>query len=862
MLEKKIDFVKVSEGKYDFWLKEKFFSTHVKNKPPFSIVLPPPNITGKLHLGHALDTVLSDIIIRYKQANGFDTVWIPGMDHAGIATQTKLIDFLKTKGINWRLLGRKKFLEEAWEWKKTYADIIRSQWKLLGLSLDYSQERFTLDEDLNRCVNKVFVNLYNKNLIYRGERIINWDITLKTALSDVEVLYKKEKGNLYYFKYFLDGTKIFLPVATTRPETIFGDTAIVVNPNDKRYKKYIGQYCLNPINNKKLIIIGDKYVDINFGSGVLKCTPAHDKNDFELSIKNKLDKINIMNEDGTMNENAAFCEGLDRNLCRKKVVHFLKKNNFLLKIEKITHQVAYSERSDTVIEPRLSKQWFVKMKELAKKVIDLQNSDNKIIFFPNMFSKKLLEWAKNVNDWCISRQLWWGHQIPVYYKRNTNDFIVCELPPKDLENYYQDEDVLDTWFSSSLWPFTSLHWPKNDYYYDRYFPTSLLVTGYDLIFFWIFRMIVQSLEHTKKPPFLGCLIHGLIRDQNNRKMSKSMGNGVDPVDVINKYGIDSLRYFLSANSTPGLDISFQEQKIIAGFNFLNKIWNSARYVLNIIGSDFCEQEIIFENLSTIDKYVISMLQKTIQKMTVNNDKYRFHISLHALYSFVYDDFCSFYLETSKINRDNETTKQVLFFILKNIVFLIYPFCPFIAEELYQNMPHSKKSIMQEDYPKYQADLVLKKSVSDVLLIKEIIKDIRNIKTTNKIQPNHPVNIDIYTTEKLFDGFLECLSHFVFAKNVQVFKDKYQRADNDKKIVLQYAKISLSVDLQIDKDNVKKMLIKNLEEINKSIQRSEKLLNNKKFLEKADKQKVIEEKTKYSEKILTRTKILARINEIK
>ena len=858
MLEKKVDFLKISEGKYDFWIKEKFFSTHEENKPYFSIILPPPNITGKLHLGHALDTIISDVIIRYKKSCGFDTIWIPGMDHAGIATQTKLIDHLEKQKINWRSLGRKKFLEESWKWKEKYANIIRSQWKLLGLSFDYTQEHFTLEEKLNKCVNKVFVNLYNKGLIYRGERIINWDVNLKTALSDIEIYYKKKISNFYYFKYFIDGSNDFLPVATTRPETIFGDVAVVVNPKDNRYKKYIGKYCINPLNNNKIIVIADDYIDINFGTGVMKCTPAHDKNDFEISVRHKLQKINIMNEDGTMNEKTNFCNKLDRFVCREKVINFLKEKKILIKIEKITNKIAYSEKSNTVIEQRLSKQWFVKVKELAKKVIDIQRSEKKIIFFPNRFSKELLKWTKNVNDWCISRQLWWGHQIPVFYKKNSEEIFVSEEPPKEIENYYQDEDVLDTWFSSSLWPFTSLNWPdEKNFYYKRYFPTSLLVTGYDLIFFWIFRMVIQSLEFTKKIPFKECLIHGLIRDEKRRKMSKSLGNGIDPVDVINKYGVDTLRYFFMANSTPGLDISYDEKKIIASFNFLNKIWNSARYVLNIIGNDFIEKEINFKELTIIEKYIIFKLNKTIQKIIKENNKYCFHISLKFLYDFVYDDFCSFFLEVSKIFKNNEM-KQVLFYVLKNIILLIYPFTPFIAEELYQNMPHNKKSIMLEKYPEYKKNYSSKNSFSDVLLLRKIIKDIRNYKTTNKIQPNFQIDINIYTNKKLFKGFIECLTRFVFAKKINIFKE--EQKNNDNGISFSYVDLSLNIILNVNDD--KKKLKKELEELNISIEKSEKLLNNINFLKKATKKKIQEEKNKYLEKTAIREKIIEKIDENK
>ena len=857
LLGKHYDFNGINNSKkYDFWLKEKFFLKHSKNKKPFSIILPPPNITGKLHLGHALDTIISDVIVRYKKANGFDTIWVPGLDHAGISTQVKVIEYLKNKNIDYRNLGREKFLKEVFKWKKKYANIIHEQWKILGLTLDYSCEQFTLDKKINKCVNKVFCDLYNSGLIYRGEKIINWDPLLKTALSNIEVIYKKVVSNLYYFKYFIDKTKDFLVIATTRPETMFGDVAIVVNSKDKRYKKYVGYYCINPANNSKIKIIDDDYVDMNFGTGVMKCTPAHDANDFEIALKHDLKKIIVMNEDGSMNENALKYKNLDRYECRKRLVEDLKKKNFLVKIEKIKNQVGFSERSDVVVEPYLSKQWFVKMKPLINKVIKFQSSKKKIIFYPNRFSKILNQWMKNVNDWCISRQLWWGHRIPVYYHKKTNKIFVSEKKPKDIYNYFQDEDVLDTWFSSGLWPFLVFGWPKSNSKIKRYFPTDLLVTGYDLIFFWVLRMMFQSLKFTKLPPFKKCVIHGLIRDCNKKKMSKTLGNGIDPFDVISKYGVDTLRYFLIANSSLGLDMYYNDEKLKTSANYLNKIWNCARYILNVIGDDFKEKKIIFDKLPILEKYIISRLNQTIEIVKKNMDKYKLNIAFYHLYNFIYDDFCSFYLEISKIDSHLDIVKQILFNVFKNIILLLYPCVPFITEEIYQNFPKHKKSIFLENYPKANLKNFSEESIKKADLLKNIIRDIRNYKISNKFAPNHPINISIIIDDKnsIFDKFDKYLKRFSFANEIKIILKKEKTSDI-KGTLFVYPFLTLIINVnEHDKLNIKNMILKKIEKIRSEIIRSEKLLNNKNFLHKAPTSEILKEKRKYKEFLTIRKEL--------
>ena len=605
MLEKKYNHKQVEELKYETWLKKDYFKSGDLTKEPFCIVIPPPNVTGKLHLGHAWDTTIQDIIIRYKRMQGYDALWLPGMDHAGIATQAKVDKKLKEQGINPRKMNRDEWLKIAWEWKKEYAENIHAQWAKLGLSLDYKKERFTLDEGLSNAVKKVFVDLYNKGLIYRGEKIINWDPEALTALSNEEVIYKETKGAFYHIKYYIEGEEDYLEIATTRPETLFGDTAVAVNPKDERYKKYIGKNVILPIVNKKIPVVADMHADPEFGTGVVKITPAHDPNDFEVGERHNLERIVVINPNGTMNKNAGKYEGLDRFECRKQLTNDLKAQNLLLEVEEITHNVGYSERTNVMVEPYLSKQWFVKMRPLADKVLENQkNKETKVNFVPERYEKTMNHWMEITYDWCISRQLWWGHKIPAWYK--DNEIYVGTIPPKE-EGWIQDEDVLDTWFSSALWPFSTLGWPEETKDLKRYYPNNVLVTGYDIIPFWVNRMTFQGLEFTGQRPFKDCLIHGLIRDKQGRKMSKSLGNGVDPMDVIEKYGADSLRYFLTTNSSPGMDLRYDEEKVASTWNFINKLWNASRVVLMNI-EDFKKEDYSLNNLTEI--LYISIYGKT------------------------------------------------------------------------------------------------------------------------------------------------------------------------------------------------------------------------------------------------------------
>ena len=828
-METKYDFNLVEKGKYEFWLNNKtFLAGNDKSKRPFAIVIPPPNVTGNLHIGHAWDTTLQDIIIRYKKLCGFDALWVPGMDHAGIATQAKVDEKLSKMGINPRTLSREDWLKYAWDWKEEYANNIHKQWAKLGLALDYSRERFTLDEGLSKAVRKVFVDLYNKGLIYRGYRIINWDPKAQTALSNEEVIYKDVKGYFYHLKYIIDGTDKYLDVATTRPETLFGDTAVAVNPSDERYKDLIGKNVVLPIVGRLIPIIGDEHADPEFGTGCVKITPAHDPNDYEVGKRHNLKEIICINPDATMNENAGIYQGLSREEAREKLVSDLEKNGLLLSKEEITHNVGHSERTGVMIEPYLSSQWFVKMRPLADRVLENQkNKDTKVNFVPKRYEKTMNHWMEITYDWCISRQLWWGHRIPAWYKGD--EIYVGENAPTG-EGWVQDPDVLDTWFSSALWPVSTLGWPNKTDDLDRYFPNDVLVTGYDIIPFWVNRMTFQSLEFMNERPFKDCLIHGLIRDKQGRKMSKSLGNGVNPIDVIDKYGCDSLRLFLTTNSAPGMDLRYDEEKVASSWNFINKLWNASRYVImntnNLNDNNYKEY-------NNYDKWILTKYNNVIKQVTKYMDKYEFHNAFNTLYSFIWDDYCSSYIEISKIYL-NDTSKSVLLNILTGIIKMLHPFIPFVTEEIYQNLPFKEsKSIMESSYPVYN-----KKEVYDILETTEILNDItslRNFKAENNIINSDAVKIEYLFDEKLYDGLIK-------------FKNKVDNIEGSIKYESKYAILYFEVKNKVSEEDIQK----EIEELEKSINKRKNLLSNENFVKRApenivanEKQKLIEEEEKLS-----------------
>ena len=835
MLDKKYNHLTVEQGKYQNWKAKDYFKSDSKSdKKPFCIVIPPPNVTGKLHLGHAWDTTIQDIIIRYKRMNGYDTLWLPGMDHAGIATQAKVDERLRSIGINPRSISREEWLKHAWEWKDEYANTIHEQWAKLGLSLDYSKERFTLDEGLSNAVKKVFVTLYNKGLIYRGERIINWDPVQMTALSNEEVIYKEDKGAFYHIKYFITGTDDYLDVATTRPETLFGDTAVAVNPKDERYKHLIGKTVILPIVNKEIPIVGDIHADPEFGTGVVKITPAHDPNDYEVGMRHNLPRVVVMNLDATMNENAPGYEGMTRKACREKLVEDLKNQGLLINIEDMVHNVGHSERSDTVVEPTLSKQWFVKMRPLADRVLENQkNKDKKVNFVPERYEKIMNHWMEITYDWCISRQLWWGHRIPAWY-REDEVYVGMEAPEGD--GWVQDEDVLDTWFSSALWPFSTLGWPEDTDLFERYYPNDVLVTGYDIIPFWVNRMTFQGLEFTGKRPFKDCVIHGLIRDKEGRKMSKSLGNGVDPMDVIDSYGADSLRFFLTTNTAPGTDLRYDEEKVKSTWNFINKLWNASRYVLMNM-DDFKEENITFENLSKADKWILTAKNRLIQEVTKNMDNYEFHHVGNSLYQFIWEDFCDSYIELSK-SLMNDTTKTVLLDVLTTILKLLHPFMPYVTEEIYTKLPvRDSESIMISSYPVYNDKEIFDQDFEDISRVISDLTEIRNLKVANGVKKDAKVMIE--TSEELM--YIYCSQLKIQDDNILTSLDSVKDYQN-----ISYQSSLVQITYYFENEVNTEQIQEEITKLKASIERRSKLLSNENYVTKAPKNIVDMDREKLKE----------------
>lgn len=864
----------VEKGRYDYWVNGKFFEAkRDSNKPPFTIVIPPPNVTGKLHIGHAWDTTLQDIITRVKRMQGYDVLYLPGMDHAGIATQAKVEEKLREQGQSRYDLGREKFIEKAWEWKEEYAGHIREQWAKLGLGLDYSRERFTLDEGLSEAVREVFVKLYEEGLIYRGEYIINWDPATKTALSDIEVIYKDVTGHFYHMKYPLADGSGHIEVATTRPETMLGDTAVAVNPKDERYQHLIGKKVILPIVGREIEIIADDYVDMEFGSGAVKITPAHDPNDFEIGNRHNLERVLVMNEDGTMNENAGKYQGMDRFECRKQIVKDLQEQGVLFKIEEHVHSVGHSERSGAVVEPYLSTQWFVKMQPLADAAVELQNGsdDEKVHFVPERFEKTYLHWMDNIRDWCISRQLWWGHRIPAWYHKETGEVYVGKEAPKDIENWEQDPDVLDTWFSSALWPFSTLNWPnKDDEDFQRYFPTNVLVTGYDIIFFWVARMIFQSKHFNDVRPFKDVLIHGLVRDAEGRKMSKSLGNGVDPMDVIDKYGADSLRYFLSTGSSPGQDLRFQWEKVESTWNFVNKIWNASRFVLmNLEGLTYDQIDLTGKK-SVADEWILTRLNETIEQVTRHVDKYDFGEAARHLYNFIWDEFCDWYIEMAKLPLygDDEqaklTTRSVLAYVLDNIMRMLHPFMPFVTEEIWQQLPHEGESIVTSSWPTVNETLSNKDASDQMKRLVAIIRSVRNIRAEvdTPLSKEIPIYIEANTEE--IKQQLEANRHYLdrFCNPSTLTIDTSMEApEKSMTAVVTGAEIYLPLEGLIDIDKEIARLEAELEKLNKEVERVDKKLSNQGFVSKAPAHVVEAEKEKQKDYMEKREKVKERIAEL-
>ena len=847
-LSKKYDHALVEDPSvYQGWIEKGYFTAGDKTKTPYTIVIPPPNVTGMLHLGHTWDTTLQDILSRYKRLQGFDVLWLPGMDHAGIATQAKVDARLREEGISRYDLGREGFLQRAWDWKEEYASTIRKQWAGTGLSLDYSRERFTLDDGLSHAVRKIFSDLYHEGLIYQGERIINWDPQAMTALSNIEVIHKEIPGKMYYFKYTIEETGQELVIATTRPETMFADQAIFVHPDDERYKDIVGLHAINPANGESLPIMADDYIDMSFGTAVMKCTPAHDPNDFALAKKYNLAMPICMNPNATMNEMAGKYEGMDRFECRDALVKDFEERGVVDHIEEHPHQVGHSERTGVIVEPYLSKQWFVRMKPLAQAVMDAEELGEKIEFIPPRFHGTFRRWLENIEDWCISRQLWWGHRIPAWTNKVTGEIYVGETDPEDPENWIQDEDVLDTWFSSALWPFSTLGWPENTEDLQRYFPTDVLVTGYDIIFFWVARMAFQSRYAMKSVPFKEVLIHGLIRDKEGRKMSKSLGNGVDPRDVIADKGADALRFFLTTNSAPGLDLRFNETKVDSAWNFINKIWNASRYVQMQLNEEK-PGEVDLDHLSEADQWILYRLNETVASVTRNMDKYELSLAGNELYSFVWNDFCSWYIELSKaaLNSDDEqvknNTRAVLYAVLKEILVLLSPFMPFVTEHIYLAMDYDKESINLESWPAFYNFEKNEQAVEDMAVIISAIEAVREIKAQYGLKPREILNIqlvdengDVKKLSAQGQALLEGMA------NAHLMEEKPEGDLLSRTIVGTVIQAALS-DLVDPAAEIAK-LEKELAVLEKEIARGEKMLSNPGFVNKAPEAKIQVEKNK-------------------
>lgn len=862
---------------YDYWISNGFFRAGQRpDAETYTIVIPPPNVTGMLHLGHALDFTLQDILVRTKRMQGYDALWLPGSDHAGIATQTKVEQKLREEGLSRYDLGREKFLEKVWEWKDLYAETIREQWAKMGFSLDYSRERFTLDEGLSKAVREVFVSLYNKGLIYRGKYIINWDPKARTALSDIEVEYKEIQGSLYHLVYPLKDGSGSITVATTRPETMLGDTAVAVHPEDERYKHMIGKMLVLPVVGREIPVIADEYVEKDFGSGAVKITPAHDPNDFEVGKRHDLPQILVMDESGTMNANAGPYQGLDRADCRKKIVADLQEQGVLVKIEEHVHQVGHSERSGAVVEPYLSTQWFVKMQPLAERAIEAQKNGSGVNFVPDRFEKIYLQWIENVRDWCISRQLWWGHRIPAWYCADCGEVTVAQQDAHACghcgsENIRQDEDVLDTWFSSALWPFSTLGWPEQTEDLQRYYPTNVLVTGYDIIYFWVARMIFSGLEFTDQVPFKDVLLHGLIRDSEGRKMSKSLGNGVDPLEIIEKYGADAMRYMLSTSSTPGQDLRFRIERVEQTRNFANKIWNASRFALmNLEGFTAADID-LSGKLGTADRWILHRLNETARDVTRLIDQYEFGETGRLLYNFIWDDLCDWYIEFSKLSLYGEdeaakkTTKSVLAYVLDRTQRLIHPFMPFISEEIWQHLPHEGDTITLAAWPVYDAQFEAPEAVRDMELLMDIIRAVRNIRAEVNVPMSKKIELLVKPSSQDVETILsrneEYLRRFCSTSELSI---SAELASPDKAMtaVVTGAELFLPLAGLIDIAQEVARLEKEMQTLIGEVTRIEKKLSNEGFIAKAPAKVIEEEKAKMADYADKRDKVVARLAELK
>lgn len=839
-LAKQYNPAEVEDRTYKFWCDNKYFHAEVdKTKKPYTIVIPPPNITGQLHMGHALDNTLQDILIRWRRMQGYDALWLPGTDHASIATEAKIVEAMRKEGVTKEEIGRDEFLKRAWAWKDQYGSRIIEQLKKMGSSCDWDRERFTMDEGCSKAVKEVFVNLYNKGLIYQGKRMVNWCPHCRTTISDAEVEYEDQAGHFWHLRYpFKDGSG-YVELATTRPETMLGDTAVAVNPNDERYKGIIGKTLILPIVHREIPVVADEYVDIEFGTGVVKITPAHDPNDYEVGLRHNLEIIDVMTDDGHIAEGWGKYSGMDRYECRKEIVKDLEAEGALIKIEDYSHNVGTCYRCHSTIEPRLSKQWFVKMEPLAKPAIDVVKN-GEVKFVPERFSKIYYHWMENIKDWCISRQLWWGHRIPAYYCQDCGEVIVSKEDvkkcPKCGGNHIeQDPDTLDTWFSSALWPFSTLGWPDKTPELEYFYPTNTLVTGYDIIFFWVARMIFSAVEHTGKVPFDTVLIHGLVRDAQGRKMSKSLGNGIDPLEVIDEYGADALRFTLATGNSPGNDMRFSDDKVKASRNFANKLWNAARFVLMYLGDDY-KFEGLPKELALEDKWIISKVNTLAKDVTANLVKFELGVAIQKLYDFIWDVFCDWYIEISKIRLQSgegaDTAKAVLVYVLTDILKLLHPFMPFITEEIYQAIPHDTESIMISKWVEYDDALNFAAEEEQVEKIMSAVRAIRNRRAEMNIPPSRKAAVFVETQDAdTFNYGAEFIKRLAYAGDVTVAAS-FENLGNVVTIITESAKIYIPMGELVDFEAERKRLEKDLAAAQDKLDFINKKLSNPGFVNKA------------------------------
>lgn len=862
---------------YDYWNDNGHFKAHVdETKKPFTIMMPPPNVTGSLHMGHALNNTIQDILIRWKRMEGYSALWLPGTDHASISTESRVVNKIKSEGKTKEGLGREGFLEEAWEWTDKYGTTIKNQLKKLGVSCDWTRERFTLDEGLSHAVEEVFIRLYDKDLIYRGDRIINWCPSCMTAISDAEVEHEDAHGHIWHVRYPIKDSDEFITIATTRPETILGDLAIAVNPEDERYTDLVGKTAILPLMNKEIPIITDSYVEMDFGTGAVKITPSHDLNDFEVGERHNLGQYIIMNEDATISDKGGIYAGLERYEARKKIVEDLKEQGFLVEIKDHENAIGHCERCTAVIEPLISKQWFVKMKDMAKPALAAYH-DGGLNFIPDRFGKVYTNWLENLNDWCISRQLWWGHRIPVYYCDDCDEIIVSRDNPGKCSkcnstNIRQDMDTLDTWFSSALWPFSTLGWPENTEDLNYFFPTDVIVTGYDIILFWIIRMVFSSIEQTGEIPFKDVFLTGLILDEEGRKMSKSLDNGIDPLDIIDQYGADALRFTLVTGNSPGHDMRFSKERVEANRNFANKLWNATRFVLMNLEEDVAKQELNLEDLEEEDKWILSKLRQTGKAVTENLDKYEIGMAAERIYGFVWDEYCDWYIEMVKSRlfgddvKSKETAEKVLLFVLKDILKLLHPFMPFITEEIWQHLPENKDPLILSNWPEHGEEFNYPEAEKNIGYIKGAIRGIRNARAEMNIIPSRKSNqIFVTKDEKIKEIIKNGESYFMnlaSADEVQILENKDEITEDTISVVLDKCEVFLPLKELVDFEKEIERLEKEKEKLEGEIKRVVGKLSNESFVSKAPEKLVEAERGKQKKYEEMLSNVLDRIKSIK